>query len=171
MKKFGLIIIGCFVLLTALVSCRGAKPTVSDQNITEKTKTIVETLHDTVFLTEKDSSSYKALLDCINGKVVVKEVTHAESGRNLKSPKVRLQGNALSVDCEAKAQELFAFWKSKQVVDKEYITIKKTVTITINKLTFWQKLQIYGFRIFAVLLAIYCAWSYIKFKTGYGKYF
>lgn len=163
MKKYWLVSLGCLFLF-AVASCGSTKPTVNDSINTSKEKIITETVHDTIFKTEKDSSSYQALLDCINGKVVVKEVTQAESGRNLNSPKVRLENNKLSIDCEARAQELFAFWKSTNVAEKEYVTIKKTITITINKLTWWQKTQIYGFRILFSILLIMAAWKYLKFS-------
>ncbi|UFH35059.1 hypothetical protein [Flavobacterium acetivorans] len=49
-----------------------------------------------------------------NGKVVFKNVTQVKPGRTLKSPKVRLDNNKLTVDCELKEQELQGRWKSKQ---------------------------------------------------------
>ena len=164
MKNIWIVRLNCLLLFAVLASCGSAKPTVNDSTTITKEKTITETVHDTIFRTEKDSSSYRALLDCLNGKVVVKEVTQAESGRNLNSPKVRLENNQLTVDCEARAQELFAFWKSREVADKEYITIKRTITITINKLTWWQRFQIYGFRIMASILLVIVAWKYLKIK-------
>lgn len=136
-----------FFTFIILISCRSPKPTQNENKI--QTITITETLHDTVFKIAKDSSSYNALLDCINGKVVLKNVIQAEPGRTLKSPKVRLDNNKLSVDCNLKEQELFAFWKSKQIKDIQ----EKTITITkfVNNLTFWQKLQIWIGRILLFL--------------------
>ena len=159
MKNIGLFL-GSLFFLFAVVSCKSTKPTVTEQETI--TKTTVETLHDTVFKTEIDSSAYRALLDCREGKVVVKEVTNAEPGRNLKSPKVRIDNNILSVACEAKAQELFAFWKSTQVQDIQYKT--NTVTIFTNILTFWQKFQIIGFRILGALFLALVIWLIIKSK-------
>lgn len=164
MKKFGLII-GCLFLLAVTVSCKSTKPTVT--NDTFQSKTIVETVHDTVFKVEKDSSYYQAYLECINGKVVVKNVTQAEPGRKLKSPKVRIDNNQLQVDCESLAEEKFAFWKSQQVVDVEYRI--NTITNYTNILTWWQKTQIYGFRVLAVLTmlltALYLGRLYLKTKN------
>ena len=159
MKKIGLLISSLFFLF-AVVSCSSTKPTVTEEQIT--TKTTVQTVHDTVFKTEIDSSAYRALLECRDGKVVVKEVSKSEPGRILKSPKVRVDNNNLSVDCEAKAQELFAFWKSTQVKEIEYRTI--TITKFTNILTFWQQFQIKGFRILCVLLLVLAVCLYIKSK-------
>lgn len=138
-------------LLILLASCSSPKPALAESKT--KTITVTETLHDTVFRIEKDSSSYKALLACQNGKVVVTNVTQAEPGRSLKSPRVRIENNNLRVDCEIKEQELYAFWKSRQVKEVEIKTIR--ITKYINQLTFWQKLQIWLGRIFLVVMVYY----------------
>lgn len=142
----------CFVfsllIILIVISCRSPKPVENENKV--QTITITETLHDTVFKIAKDSSSYNALLDCINGKVILKNVIQAEPGRTLKSPRVRLDNNKLSVDCDLKEQELYAFWKSKQVKDVQEKTI--TVTKFVNYLTFWQKVQIWLGRILLIAL-------------------
>ena len=140
-----------FFLALVLVSCKSPKPVLSEEKT--KTITIKETVHDTVFKIQKDSSSFKALLECQNGKVVVKNVTQAEPGRKLKSPKVRLENNKLNVDCELKEQELYARWKSQQVKETEVKTINTTKFV--NYLTFWQKVQIWLGRIFLLVLVYY----------------
>lgn len=145
--------IGClFLVLTIiLVSCAGKKPVVV-QNTTTIEKVITETIHDTVLTVEKDSSSYNALLECINGKVAIKSVTQAEPGRNLKSPKVRIADNVLKVDCEAKAQELFLQWKSTYITEhKQEI---KEVPIITNVLTWRQETQIKGFWFLVSILTL-----------------
>lgn len=131
-----------------MISCRSPKPAQNENKI--QTITITETLHDTVFKIAKDSSSYNALLECLNGKVVLKNVIQAEPGRTLKSPRVRLDNNKLQVDCNLKEQELYAHWKSKQVKDVQ----EKTITITqfTNYLTFWQKVQIWLGRLLLLIL-------------------
>ncbi|SHL94409.1 hypothetical protein [Flavobacterium chilense] len=144
-------IIFLFFSALVLVSCRSPKPVLSEEKA--KTITIKETVHDTVFKIQKDSSSYRAFLECQNGKIVVKNVTQAEPGRTLKSPKVRLENNKLNVDCELKEQELYARWKSQQVKEIEVKTINTTKFV--NYLTFWQKVQIWLGRIFLLVLVYY----------------
>jgi hypothetical protein len=157
MKNITRIFCCLFVLLT-IVSCGSGKPIVL-QN--ETTKTIIETVHDTVFKIEKDSSSLEALLECQNGNVVIKQIVQGEPGRTLKSPKVRIADNLLKVDCEARAQELLAHYKNTH----EANTIIKTLPpIEVNKLTDWQKAQINLFRIYAVLTLLFGAWVFIKSK-------
>ncbi|WP_281233501.1 hypothetical protein [Flavobacterium gelatinilyticum] len=148
--------IGClfFVLAISLVSCAGRKPVVVQNTVTTE-KTLTETVHDTAFKIEKDSSSYNALLDCINGKVTVKDVKRAEPGRTLKSPRVRIADNLLTVDCESKAQELFARWKSTYIKENRQEVVK--VPVITNELTWWQKTQIKGFWVLAVICSLILA--------------
>ncbi|WP_395049405.1 hypothetical protein [Flavobacterium sp.] len=145
-----------FFSLVVLASCGSSKPATTEN----KTITFKETVHDTVFTIEKDSSSLKALLECQNGKVVIKNIVQSEPGRKLKSPKVQIADNVLQVDCEARAQELLAHYKDTQQATVQTITN----TIEVNKLTFWQQLQIWGFRIYTVLLLLFAIWVYVKSK-------
>lgn len=158
MKKLKLV--GALLLtFIVLASCSSPKPALTENNT--KTITIKETVHDTVFKIEKDNSAYLALLECQNGKVIVKEVTQAEPGRILKSPRVRIDNNKLSVDCESRAQELLAHWKSKQINEVQVKTINTTKFI--NQLTFWQKLQIWLGRFFILVLSYYIGRIIAKF--------
>lgn len=143
-----------------LASCTSTKPAM----IENKTQTISikETVHDTIFKIEKDSSFYHALLDCQNGKVVIKQVVQAESGRNLNSPKVRLDNNQLKIDCEARAQELLAHYKNTLKIKQLVIT--KTITIEVNKLTWWQETQIKGFRWLSVILLLIVIYTVFKYN-------
>ena len=154
---------GClfFVLTILLVSCGSTKSAVVQNNTTTE-KTITETVHDTIFKIEADSSIYQALLDCQNGKVVVKEVIKAEPGRTLKSPRVRIDNNKLKVDCEAEAQKLFAQWKSTHEVEKKVVTI--TITKEVNKLTWWQQTKMRLFWILLIIVSVSLIWKGIKPK-------
>ncbi|MBF2708777.1 hypothetical protein [Flavobacterium soyangense] len=149
-----------FFSLVVLVSCGSSKPATTENKT--QTITVKETVHDTIFKIEKDSSSLKALLECENGKVVIKNIVQSEPGRNLKSPKVQIVDNALRVDCEARAQELLAHYKDTEKAT--FQTITKTITIEVNKLTFWQQIQIWGFRIYTGLLLLLAIWVYVKSK-------
>ena len=148
----------CLFVLATLVGCGSGKPIVV-QN--ETTKIIKETVHDTIFKIEKDSSSLVALLECQNGKVVIKNIVQSEPGRTLKSPKVRLSDNVLQVDCEQRAQQLYAKWKDTYISQDTTIQLPPIIT---NELTGWQKLQIIGFRIYIGLTLILAIWVYIKSK-------
>jgi hypothetical protein len=147
-----------FFSLVVLASCGSSKPTTFENK--SQTITIKETVHDTLFKIEKDSSSYRALLECQNGNVVIKKVIQAEPGRTLNSPKVRLDNNQLKIDCEARAQELLAHYKNTHQTSNEVIR----VPVEVNKLTWWQETQIKLFRIFAILSLLLAVWLFVKFK-------
>jgi len=149
-----------FFSLVVLASCGSSKPPTTENKT--QTITVKETVHDTVFKIEKDSSSYRALLECQNGKVVIKDVSQAEPGRKLKSPRVRLDNNQLKIDCETRAEELLAHYKDTHKAT--FQTITRTITIEVNKLTFWQQLQIWGFRIYTGLILLFAIWVYVKSK-------
>lgn len=148
-----------FFSLVVLASCGSSKPSTFENKT--QTITIKETVHDTLFKIEKDSSSYRALLECQNGKVVLKNVTQAEPGRTLNSPKVRLDNNQLQIDCEARAQELFAQWKN--TFESNYVK-KIPPPIEIYKLNWWQETQIKILRVIAILALFSGAWLFVKSK-------
>lgn len=158
MKNFKIFSCCLLFLMLLATGCNSSKPVVIETK-TETVKTITEKVHDTIFKIEKDSSSYKALMECVNGKVKIKDVVNATPGRNLKPPKVSIKDNILHVDCEAKAQELFAQWKSKFV--SEYKA--EVIPIKVNELTFWQEFQIKGFRLFLLVALGFITYKFIKF--------
>ena len=145
------------ISLVAISSC-SSKKAIFQKEITKDS--IVETMHDTVFSVEKDSSYYKALLECQNGKVVIKAVTGTSSGRKLKPPKVAVQDNLLEVNCQAEAEELFAFWKSTFIRNYKGVT----EPVITNELTWFQKTQIYIGRTAVVLVVLYLLLLLFKFK-------
>jgi hypothetical protein len=148
-----------FISLIVLASCGSSKPAIIETK--ESNSVVTQTIHDTILKIEKDSSSYKALLDCQNGKIIIKQVTQAEPGRSLKSPRVRLEGSALIVDCEAKAQEAVLHYINTHQVD----TTTHTIPIKVNEITTWQEIQIWGFRLFSLTLLAFATFIYIKSKV------
>ena len=138
-----------------LAGCRPVLPPAKEAT----SITVTETLHDTVFITEKDSSAYQALLECQNGKVVIKEVTKAKAGKHLNAPKVKLKDNVLKCDCEAEAQELLAHWKSKNTVKA---TIVEKPVLIDRPFTQWQTLQMWLGKIALLLILLIAAWGIYK---------
>ena len=155
MKPFYKIAI-CFCLLV-LASCSTLEKTKEHtQTETKKTTHIIK--KDTVLVTEKDSSFYKAWIECVNNKPVIKlpDTVLVEprnkteilplprKGKFLKPPSVKLKGNVLDVSCEAEAQKLFFSWKEKFI--QEQTTKTKTIVLppvrVPRELTWWQKLWI-----------------------------
>lgn len=146
-----------FVLLaTTLSSCKSASVVPPATTETTNTITIKEVIRDTVFQTEKDSSYYKAYLECVNGKVVLKSDTQpiVKPGKFLQPPKVSLKDNILTIDCKAEAQKLFAQWKDTYT--KEHQSTIKQIPYAVEKpLSWWQKTEIILGRIFLGILALF----------------
>jgi hypothetical protein len=140
-----------------ILSCKSNKPLIQKEVTSDA---IVETLHDTVFNVEQDSSFYIALLECQNGKVAIKEVQETKSGRKLKPPKVNIQDNHLKVDCKTEAEKLFAFWKSQYI--KSYKGTE--IPVITNELTWFQKTQIYIGRTLLFALVLWILLKLFKFN-------
>lgn len=145
-----------FLLATTLSSCKSASVVPPATIETTKTITIKEVVRDTIFETKKDSSYYKAYLECVNGKVVLKKDTKpiVKSGNFLQPPKVSLQDNILTIDCKAEAQKLFAQWKDVYT-NAVLQTITEHPYMVEKQLSWWQKTEIILGRIFLGILTLF----------------
>lgn len=145
-----------------LISCRSRPYPVESK---EKTIYKTETVKDTVLVVKKDSSYYKAYIDCVNGKPVLvqsqKQITDyntknpdqkantpkSVAGRTMKSPAVNLENGLLSVDCTKEAEKLFITWKEKYIqeslITSKPIYIDKPLTnfeqvkMTLGSVVVW----------------------------------
>lgn len=164
MKKIFSLLFLLVVLVGTFTACKSTNvpvPTNTETSSQVDTKIV---LRDTIFKIEKDSSFYKALLECQEGKVVVKSNLKTTKGKYLQSPKVVVKDNYITVDCEAEAQKLFAQWKD--VYKSENKTTIQTNTVLVEKeLTFWQKVQIWCGRIFLLLLLIIFVSSFLRWRN------
>lgn len=166
MKNISVIL--CFFLMSlALVSCFSRKP--SQPVVIENTKTITEVVKDTIYKIEADSSFYNAYVDCVNGiPVLITNEMHGsgnaklikpKAGKYLEVPKVNLQNGLLSVNCEAKAQELFKQWREKYINEKS----KESTTVYVEKpLKWFQKLLMWTGVLWLCLIAINIIKKFIK---------
>lgn len=153
-----------FLLATTLSSCKSTSVVPPATTETTQTITIKEVVRDAVFETKKDSSYYKAYLDCVNGKVVVKQDTKPiiKSGKFLHPPKVNLKDNILTIDCEAEAQKLFYQWKD--VYRENMKSVLQKIPYPVEKpLTWWQKTQIILGRIFLALIIVFTIVGVLKY--------
>ena len=152
------------LLATTLSSCKSTGVVPPTTIKTTSAVTTKEVLHDTVFQTEKDSSYYKAYLECVNGKVVVKQDTKSiqKSGKFLKPPNVSLKDNLLIIDCEAEAQKKYAQWK-----DTYTSAVLQTITehpyVIEKPLSWWQKTEIILGQIFLGLILIFTALGVMRY--------
>jgi hypothetical protein len=160
MKKLGLVL--CLGLLVAFVGCKSSAdvPPKTIEKVREVTTKVI--VKDTVFVTQPDSSFYKAYIECVNGKPVLKN-PQTKKGRALKAPKVSLKNGQLNVDCEAEAQRLFHEWKEKHTTDREVKTV--TVPYAVEKpFTNWQIVQIWCGRLFLFFLLAFIIAVVLRLK-------
>lgn len=132
-----------------LTSCRCSKEAIQ----TETVRIEKEIVHDTIFTSAADSSSFRATLGCDSVGNVYIINSYASTGRNLKAPEVTIRDNILTADCSKEAEKLFFQWKSK--FQSEQTTKVKTVEVE-RELTGWQSFQIWlgRFLILLVLIAV-----------------
>ena len=145
------------VLVVTLVSCNSARvipPTETKEVISTQTK---EVLHDTLIQTQVDSSYYKAWLECKDGKVVLSDNTKSkvdtQGGKYLKPPKVIIQNNQLTVNCETEAQKIFLKWKDTYTSTHKNSVITKPYFID-KPLTTFQNVEIWLGRLLLLFISI-----------------
>lgn len=152
------------LLLGTVAGCKSvgqSLPPVTED--TDKQITITEKVHDTVFVTQKDSSFYKAYIECVNGRPEIVNPQKRTGHTILTPPNVQIKGNTLNVDCYAKAQELLAQWKSKEV---DRIT-KKTIKVPIpveKQNTNWEKFYMFLGRISFWVLILLLVMGLLRFR-------
>jgi len=150
----------CFILILAIgmvVSCSVRKPL--PPMVIENTKEIIQTIRDTIYKVEADSSYYEAYIDCINGKPVIRETPqtklNTKPGRTLQKPKATISGNKLNVDCYKNIEELHKQWEETYIKEHEQTPIYVDVPVEVEKpLTWFQKLQIWLGRIFLGIISL-----------------
>lgn len=138
------------------LSCSSRKMNTLDAESVTNTKVVKEIIKDTIIKIEADNSYYKAWIECRDGKPIIlnnnpktKETSQSKNGKYIKAPQVKLEGNVLEIDCEAKARELFHKWKENHT--QEVIT--KNIYIE-KPLKFWQKGFIWIGGLYLLLTAI-----------------
>lgn len=153
----------CVVLVVFLAGCKSAASSLPPPSTQETKETVTKvTIHDTILKTEKDSSFYKAYIECVNGKPILKSPL-SKAGKHQQAPKVDLKDNQLNIDCVTEAQELFHQWKETYTKENQATTIKIPYAV-VQPLTWWQTTQIWLGRIFLFLLLVFITAVILRFK-------
>ena len=142
MKRLFLTISIAFVVtLCVMVSaCRAYRPAAVNTT-TIDTVTYREVLRDTVVMTEPDSALVRALIECDSlGQAHIKRLLDWQDGRDsaLHLPKFYIDGNVLHV--KSYMDGLAELFTLKDTFTS--INATKTITVEVNRLTWWQKLWI-----------------------------
>ena len=128
-----------FLILAVAVSCASKKH--AEPVIVETTKTITQIERDTVFTVKADSSFYKAYIDCVNGRPVVRN-EKSQPGANLKAPKVVFKDRFLQVDCKIDSSKIALKWLEKNITIEKPKVVFVPKEVPVEKpLNWWQKTQ------------------------------
>lgn len=144
MKRLFLTISIAFVVtLCVMVSaCRAYRPAAVNTT-TIDTVTYREVLRDTVVMTEPDSALVRALIECDSlGQAHVKKLLDWQDGRGgaLHLPKFYIDSNVLLI--KSYMDGLAEHFTLKDTFTDRRTTEKETVTVEVNRLTWWQKLWV-----------------------------
>ncbi|MGR3790669.1 hypothetical protein ACUXZJ_07135 [Flavobacterium sp. TN-1] len=131
--------VSILALTSLFFSCKTAKPIEQEQH-----QKIIETIiRDTVVELQADSTFYRALIECKNGKPILIE-------KNLKDTKTKfkeslkintaLSNGILTVNCKQEAKRLFLQWKEKHIRELNNKTIIMPPKLVKKPLTWWEVL-------------------------------
>jgi len=165
--KPGLLIL----LLAALMSgCISQKRCAERYPVAERSTVFLQ--HDTVTSVKDsliplpaDSGLIKALLECQDGKVVVKQVLELKPGKRV-VPFFSVQNNVLTTGAKIDSSSIYFAWKETHI--RESRIESKTIEKLVYKVTGFQNFLIWSggiaWAIIVILFAIKLIRSYIKRK-------
>ena len=150
-----------FLILAVAVSCVSKKH--AEPVLVETTKTITQIERDTVFSVKADSSFYKAYIDCVNGRPVVRN-EQSQPGTNLKAPKVVFKDRFLQVDCKVDSSKIALKWLEKNITIEKPKVVFVPKEVPVEKpLNWWQKTQMTLGRLMAFQIILFIIYLLIKF--------
>jgi hypothetical protein len=147
-----LLIIGFLIMLS---SCRPVQHIATTSKDSIRIERVTE-YRDTMIQVPADSSWLQALIECdSNGQAYLRQIENYQVSGRSTLPRVSLQNNQLQVNCRCDSAAIYA--KYSRIYDRssQSSTVKETVTIEVNRLTWWQKTQVYGFRVLTLIIAAY----------------
>lgn len=152
-------IIFVFVMVYLLLfgSCKTCPP-IAVQSDTV-TIAIVKHHYDTTLVTQKDSSWFYELLECVNGKVIEVEKSDVNNGKSTILTHT-LDNNVLAIKCVCDTHKIRFGYVSQDSIKTEKII--QTKTVTVNVLTGWQYAQMRIGDILGLLVLGFIAFKLIK---------
>ena len=130
MTKSSLLILLLAELLPGCISekrCSARYPPAERSDVYVQHDTVTN-VKDSLIPMPADSGLIKALLECRDGKVVVKEILEARPGHHV-VPFINLQNNVLTTGARVDSSSVYFSWKETHIRDTrvESRTIEKTV--------------------------------------------
>ena len=125
----------------------------------------VTSVKDSLIPLPADSGWFKALLECQNGKVVVKEILEAKPGKRV-IPFFSVQNNVLTTGAKIDSSSIYFSWKETHI--RESRIESKVIEKPVYKVTGFQNFLIWlggiSLSILVIIAGIYLIRLYLKRK-------
>ena len=120
----------------------------------------VTSVKDSLIPMPADSGLIKALLECRDGKVVVKEILEARPGHHV-VPFINLQNNILTTGARVDSSTIYFSWKETHI--RESRMESRTIETTVYKVSGFQNFLIWSGGIAWAVLLILVGINLIRF--------
>jgi len=167
MIKPGFLII---LLVASLTGCISEQRCLKRYPPTERTETIVQhdtvtTVKDSLIPLPADSGLIRALLECREGKVVIRQIEEIKPGKKV-VPFIDLKDNVLTTGARIDSSSIYFAWKETHIRESKIQV--KTIEKSINKVTGFQNFLIWSggiaWSILLILIGITLIRAFIKKK-------
>ncbi len=162
MKKPCLLILLLAALLPGCISekrCSERYPPAEKSDIFIQHDTVTS-VKDSLIPMPADSGLIKALLECRDGKVVVKEILEARPGHHV-VPFINLQDNILTTGARVDSSSIYFSWKETHI--RDFRVESRTIETTVYKVSGFQNFLIWSGGIAWAVLLILVGINLIRF--------
>jgi len=162
MKKSSLLILLLAALLPGCISekrCAERYPGAERATVFVQHDTITS-VKDSLIPLPADSGLIKALLECQDGKVVVKEILEAMPGHHV-VPFINLQNNVLTTGAKIDSSSIYFSWKETHIRDSRVES--RTIEKTVYKVSGFQNFLLWSGGIAWAVLLILAGFNLIRF--------
>ena len=145
-----------------LASCRQVRHIATVSTDSVRVERVTE-YRDSLIQVPADSSWLQALIECdSNGRAYLKQIENYQVKGRSTLPEVSIQNNRLQVNCRCDSAAIYI--KYARIFDRSsrVSKVKETVTVEVNRLTWWQKVRLYAGNILLIAIIVYIAYFIIK---------
>jgi hypothetical protein len=120
-------LLGLVSLMLGFTGCKQLQPVVTTDST--KTRTITETVHDSIVFVKPDSAAIKAFFECDSLNQVVLRQLAVEKGRIIEPEVKWLPGGILEVTAKVDSQAVYLYWKERYIHDVDSTKVSKVVVV------------------------------------------
>ena len=170
-------IIAMAAILSLQSCCHKLYPHTTE--VTEKTESVTETIHDTVIMVQPDSSIIQALIQCDStGRARLQEIKALKESARLQQtisiePEPKPYKPAvITVKATVDSMGIYLTYKERYKETAQIQKIETVIEKEVNVLKWWQKLFIWLGSISTILIILTLVYALVKLmvKLGIVKY-